>query len=168
MNRIDRLSRCVVEYYAAYSVDIHDDIQHTQEVVCYTEMIASGEGFEAVDREMQIAAAWLHDIGCPRSKELYGNSLPQNQQSVGREVTKELLHSKGDLFGESEIEWLSEVVGRHHQAGDVESYNFRPLFEADLIVNLLSSYHPRENAPMLYEKLMRTQTGRDIFRVVIK
>ena len=48
-------------------------------------------------------AAWLHDIGCPRSKELYGNSLPVNQQNVGKEVTVEILKEL-DIFSPEQKE----------------------------------------------------------------
>ncbi len=167
MTRIEKLSRRVVAYYAEHAKDRHDDIQHTQEVASYTQLIASGESLTPSQVEMQLAAAWLHDIGCPRSKELYGNSLPLNQQSVGRVVAAALLAEMGDLFSESECEWLVEVVGRHHQAGDVEGYNFRPLFEADLIVNLLSGYHSADKAPMLYNSLMKSESGRELFRELI-
>ncbi len=168
MERIDILSRRVISYYAEHSIDIHDDIQHTQEVASYTQLIAMGEKMSAYGVEMQIAAAWLHDIGCPRSKEIYGNSLPQNQQRVGRVVASELLNQLAALFNDEEKEWLVEVVGRHHQAGDVERYNFRPLFEADLIVNLLSGYHPREKSRLLFDSLMSSSTGCELFNEIIK
>ena len=59
-------------------------------------------------------AASLHDIGCPRAKELSCNSLPVNQQNVGREVTREFLPDYKEL-SQADKDWLENVVGTHHQ-----------------------------------------------------
>ena len=139
----DKIAEMVVRYYAQFPELKRDDVLHTQEVVSYTRMIAVGE--EMTDKKMALLemAAWLHDIGCPRSKELYGNSLPVNQQNVGREVTMELLESMNELT-DDEKQWLADVVGTHHQYPKAMEFDFLPLFEADLIVHCLSGYHPKE------------------------
>lgn len=111
-------------------------------------------------------AAWLHDIGCPRSNEIYGNSLPVNQQIVGREITLELLNDL-NIFSAEQKSWLANVVGTHHQYNKAIEYGFEPMFEADLIVNLLSGYHKRDQAELLFTKLMKTETGKSIFKTLI-
>ncbi len=163
----DAIAQLVIEYYSRYPEWMRDDILHTQEVVSYTRLIAIGEGMSESDVAMQEAAAWLHDIGCPRSKELYGNSLPVNQQNIGSVVAAELLK---DLDGITidQKSWLADVVGTHHQFTKSQQLGFAPLFEADLIVNLLSGYHPRENAQHLYDTLMITESGKRLFKMVIK
>ena len=98
MNQVkDKVAAGVVEYYAQFKDLKRDDVLHTQEVVSYTRMIAVGEGFDERKTALLEMAAWLHDIGCPRAKELFGNSLPVNQQNVGREVTREFLHDYKEL-----------------------------------------------------------------------
>ena len=166
MNDIkDAIALMIVKYYAQFPELKRDDVLHTQEVVSYTRMIAVGEGLNEREVALLEMAAWLHDIGCPRSKELFGNSLPVNQQNVGREVTTELL---ADIdLPHTDKAWLEEVVGTHHQYPKAVANNFLPLFEADLIVNILSGYHPKEKAQHLYDTMMTTATGREIFRCMI-
>ncbi|MFR9661923.1 MAG: HD domain-containing protein, partial [Rikenellaceae bacterium] len=128
---------------------------HTQEVASYARLIAAGEGMAEDEIALHEIAAWLHDIGCPRSKEIYGNSLPQNQQSVGREVAAGLLANVDSLSHEQKF-WLVDVVGSHHQFKSAQELHFEPLFEADLIVNILSGYYPKESAEKMFQSMMKT------------
>lgn len=145
---------------------MREDILHTQEVVSYTRMVAIGEGLSQKEVDMQEIAAWLHDIGCPRSKEIYGNSLPQNQQRVGKDVARELLEDITYLT-EDEKEWIMNVVGTHHQFAESQRLSFTPLFEADLIVNILSGYYKKEQAENLYKTLITSKTGKCLFSTVV-
>lgn len=162
----DRLADLVISYYAEFP-NFHEDILHTQEVACYTRIIASGEGLSQKEVSLLDAAAWMHDIGCPVSKERYGNSMPDNQQKVGIEVTDELLKDfKG--FSSEEKKWISDVVGSHHNAKSATELSFQPLFEADLIVNILSGYYSMEIAPKLFKTSVKTETGKRLFKTLIK
>ncbi len=163
----DIIAQRVIEYYSQYPDLMHDDLIHTQEVVAYTRLIAIGEGLNEDQLSLMESAAWLHDIGCPRSKELYGNSLPENQQRVGREVAEELLQSVEDI-STADAQWLVDVVASHHQFRSAQELGFSPLFEADLIVNLLSGYHPHEKAPLLFDSMIRSESGRKLFKVLIR
>lgn len=167
MNHKDIIATKVVEYYSNYPNLMRDDILHTQEVVTFTRIIAVGEGLPDATVDMLESAAWLHDIGCPNSKEIYGNSLPVNQQSVGKVVSEQLVADIVELT-KSEKEWLVSVVASHHQFAEAKQLQFLPLFEADLIVNLLSGYHPRNKAELLYNSLMTTKTGKQLFKTLIK
>lgn len=162
----NKVANLAIEYYSKYPSTMRSDILHTQEVVSYTRLIAIGEGLSPKEVEMQEAAAWLHDIGCPLSKELYGNSLPQNQQSVGRDVARELLQEVTELTP-NEKEWLMDVVGTHHQFAESKKLSFTPLFEADLIVNTLSGEHKRDQAENLYNSLIISKTGQSLFKIVV-
>ncbi len=163
----DQIAKLVIEYYSRYPEDMRNDILHTQEVVCYTRLIALEEKIPEFEIELLECAAWLHDIGCPRSKQIYGNSLPANQQHVGRIVCEEILKQVDELC-ETEKKWLEDVVGNHHQLNKSHELGFAPLFEADLIVNILSGYHPREKSDMLYKTMISTESGRNLFNLLIK
>ncbi len=163
----DIVAQLVIEYYSRYPEWMRDDILHTQEVVTYTRLIAIGEGLSEGEVDLLEAAAWLHDIGCPRSKELYGNSLPVNQQNIGCVVAAELIKDLDGLTIDQK-DWLADVVGTHHQFAQAQRHNYLPLFEADLIVNLLSGYHQREKAPNLFDTLMTTSSGKQLFKLLIK
>ncbi len=159
----DQIAEIVIDYYAQFPDSMREDILHTQEVVAYTHMIALGEGLSEERLVLMECAAWMHDIGCPRSKDIYGNSLPVNQQSVGGEVCEELLHDFVPLSSFAK-RWIIDVVKSHHQAQSATKLAFEPLFEADLIANLLSGYHEREKAQMLFDTLVTTDSGKRLFR----
>lgn len=163
---INDIANLVIKYYSKYPSIMREDILHTQEVVSYTRMVAIGEGLSQKEVDMQEIAAWLHDIGCPRSKEIYGNSLPQNQQRVGKDVARELLEDITYLT-EDEKEWIMNVVGTHHQFAESQRLSFTPLFEADLIVNILSGYYKKEQAENLYKTLITSKTGKCLFSTVV-
>ena len=91
----DCISRRVTEYYVA-NPPAAEQITHTQSVAAYTRLIAAGEGWEYGRVELVEMAAWLHDIGCPVARKLYGNSLPVHQQEEGRKLTAK----KKRLYGE--------------------------------------------------------------------
>ncbi|MDO5570476.1 MAG: HD domain-containing protein [Bacteroidales bacterium] len=162
----DELSQIVVDYYSKYP-SAHQDILHTMEVVFYARMISIGEGWPENKIEDIEMAALLHDIGCPLSKEIYGNSLPVNQQNVGREVANQLLKNISSL-SDSQSKWLEDVVGTHHQFKHASELGFLPLFEADLIVNILSGYYKKERTEHFFDKLMTTKSGKKLFKTLIK
>ncbi len=162
----NEIANRAIEYYGNFPSTMREDILHTQEVVCYTRMIAIGEALSPKEVDLQEAAAWLHDIGCPRSREIYGNSLPENQQRVGRDVAHEIVQEVAELRV-ADREWIEDVVGTHHQFLDSKRLSFAPLFEADLIVNILSGYYKKEQAEMLYNSLVTTKTGQILFKRVV-
>ena len=167
MERIDdKAAKMMVDYYAEYSSSMREDILHTQEVVAYTRMIAVGENMSQRAVEMQCVAACFHDIGCPLSRERYGNSLPVNQQKVGAEVASRLLETM-DCLTDDEKSWVTKVVGTHHQYRYAKELHFEPLFEADLIANLLSGYFAKEKAEHLFSKMMTTNAGKSLFLTII-
>ena len=68
MKNSDVVARIVIDYYAKFPNSMRSDIIHTQEVVSYTRLISVGENMDEHKIDMLECAAWLHDIGCPRSK----------------------------------------------------------------------------------------------------
>lgn len=162
----DKIALLAIEYYSQFD-SFHRDIMHTQEVVTYTRLIAKGEGLSEVEACRLEAAAWLHDIGCPISRKLFGNALPVNQQREGKIITLELLKDI-DSISEDDKLWLAEVVATHHQHPHAIKLQFMPLFEADLIVNFLSGEHPKEKATHFFDTLMQSESGKRLFKLLVK
>ncbi|MFI3321425.1 MAG: hypothetical protein R3Y50_02740 [Rikenellaceae bacterium] len=161
----DTIAQMVITYYAKYP-SMREDILHTQEVVSYTRLIATGEGLDSKSVDMLEMAAWLHDIGCPEAKEIYGNSLPVSQQIVGRIETDKLLSNISTLTPEQKS-WLSNVVGTHHQHRSANEFKFMPLFEADIIANFLSGYYEMTQAQHYYNRLIGSNSGKMLFRTLV-
>ena len=78
----DQFIRRVIDYYATLGTAA--EIQHTQSVANYTRLIADADNRDPHQTDLLVLAAWLHDIGCPASRCIYGNSRPENQQHEGR------------------------------------------------------------------------------------
>lgn len=160
----DRLIQQVTAYYLCNEPAI-EQIVHTQSVAAYTRLIALGEEQDKDQCTLLETAAWLHDIGCPNARRIYGNSLPAHQESEGAKLTADWLKDETSLTDEQK-EWLIQVVGSHHQFSSAKKFQFEPLFEADLIVNLTEGYYERSKARHLYETMMTTQTGRKLYEAL--
>jgi hypothetical protein len=163
MDRIDTIALRVVEYYAEHE-PIGEQIVHTQSVAHFTRLIAKGEGMPARDCELQEIAAWLHDIGCPPSREKYGDSKPPHQECEGKALAHEWLDGDPNFTGE-EANWLADAVGGHHRVTEAKRLGFEPLYEADLIVNLFEGYYAPEMAQRFVDSgAVSTATGQMLFR----
>ncbi len=160
----DRLAWRVTDFYIANPPAL-EQITHTQAVAAYTRLIATGEGWEGGQIELVEMAAWLHDIGCPAARRLYGDSLPVHQQEEGRKLAEEWLRDEGGLT-EEEKGWLADVVGSHHRMDTARKLHFEPLFEADLIVNMAEGYYQLSQAAHFYKKMVTTRTGRSFFKAL--
>ncbi|MCD7851082.1 MAG: HD domain-containing protein [Parabacteroides sp.] len=138
----DKLALRVIEYYTQQE-QAEKQIIHTQAVANYTRLIAVGEKLGEQTVDLMEMAAWMHDIGCPSASLKYGSTLPEYQQKEGRIIAVDWMKNIHCLTPD-EKQWLVDVVGSHHQFRAVRELRFEPLFEADLIVNLLEGYYPKE------------------------
>jgi hypothetical protein len=161
MNTTDLLARKIIDFYATND---SSQIAHTQCVVSYTHLIASAEGWPVREAMVLECAAWMHDIGCPAAVKKYGNSKPEHQMSEGRLIVPAFLDGFNGLTA-TEKQWIADVVGTHHQMKWALSLHYEPLFEADLIVNLLEGYYPMSQAEN-YLSLVHTAEGLRIFKAL--
>ena len=153
----------VIGFYAE-NPPVNDQIVHTQCVANYTRLIAVEENLDQRGIDMMEVAAWLHDIGCPLARAIYGKCLPKYQEDEGRKVVAEWLADSTD-FTKLEKRWLTDVVGNHHQQVKAKQLGFEPLFDADVIVNMWEGYHKRENAQMFYDKVLLSESGKRYFKM---
>lgn len=160
-NLKDSIIRRVVDYYID-NPPVYEQIVHTQAVASYTRLIAVGEGDDAHRTDLLEIAAWLHDIGCPDARRIYGDSRPLHQQEIGCRLSSEWLAAIDGLTPE-EKSWLSSVVGSHHQLTAARKLHFEPLFEADLIVNLIEGYYDKAKAADYFDTMMTTTTGKTLY-----
>jgi len=148
-----------------YAAEDPLQIAHTQAVTDYTGRIAELEELEPRRVCLLKTAALLHDVGCPAARALTGRSLPPDQEREGAKIARELLAKHGG-FSAEEADWIASAVGAHHRIGMARELHFEPLFEADLIVNLLEGYYDRAQAEFYRDKMVRTAAGRRIFDLV--
>ncbi len=161
-NLKDSIARRVVDYYIG-NPPTYEQIVHTQAVASYTRLIAVGEECDSHRTDLLEIAAWLHDIGCPEARRQYGDSRPLHQQETGRCMVSEWLKEEAALTEEEKV-WLADVVGSHHQLPAARRLHFEPLFEADLIVNLIEGYYAMDKAADYLETMVTTPAGRSLYK----
>jgi hypothetical protein len=162
---MDRIASRVIEYYAGHE-PAGSQIMHTQSVAHLTRLIAQGEGMTGRICQLQEIAAWLHDIGCPAARQKYGSSKPVYQEQEGKRLVHEWLDADPDFTSE-EVDWLADVVGGHHRWREASRLGFQPLYEADLIVNLLEGYYAPELAQRFVKSgAVSTHTGKRLFQTL--
>lgn len=156
---ITRLHKEVIEYFA--STDL-SQIGHTEAVHNFAQLLAKLERYDEHRQALIEMAALLHDIGCPNAKSKYGNTNAPNQEKEGKIVASQLLANYP--IPEKDKELLAEVVGLHHHQKKLKEMGFEILAEADLIVNLLEGYYDLGQADYLFDHLVSSKSGRDIYR----
>lgn len=159
----DKILKDILSYYAKRDIS---QISHTLKVAYFTRFIAEEENYSKIDTEILEICALLHDIGCPNSKQKYGNTRPCNQEKEGMLVAKEILYQQKYSDQSNEVkERIINAVGSHHQKPKATNQKFMPLFEADAIVNMSEGYF---SSPIIARKLIDSKTGLEIFDSIFK
>jgi HD superfamily phosphodiesterase len=116
-------------------------INHTYRVLDYAEEIS---GIEKGDPDVVISSAILHDIGIPACEKKYKSSEGQLQEIEGPPVAREILESLS--LSEEKIKEVIEIIGCHHSPGEIETMNFKIMWDADWLVNLPDIYDIKDKA----------------------
>ncbi|HUT36962.1 MAG TPA: HD domain-containing protein [Planctomycetota bacterium] len=115
---------------------------------------------QAPSPRIVVAAALLHDIGIQEAERKHGSAAGRFQELEGPPIARRIL--EGLDFAEADIQHICRIVGSHHSGGDIDSPEFRIVWDADWLVNF-----PEQCAKMdvgcmreFIEKTLRTETGR--------
>lgn len=121
--------RCAMEAY--FGADTRR-INHARQVAAY-----AGELLDYIDADpiVTLAAAYLHDIGIPEAERRYGSCSGPYQEELGPPVARTLLAELGSP--PALIDTVCALVGKHHTPGGIDSPEFRILWDADALVNLV-------------------------------
>ena len=131
-------------------------INHTYRVLDYAQEISE---IEKGDPDIVISSAILHDIGIPACKNKYKSIEGQLQEIEGPPIAKSILESL-NLEAEA-IEEVCGIVGCHHSPGEINTINFKIMWDADWLVNLPDVYDlkDKEKLDEIINKTFMTQTG---------
>ncbi len=134
-------------------------IDHALAVLDYAERILKAEGGDPL---VVKAAAILHDIGIHEAERKYDSSAGKYQEIEGPPIAKEIL-TKYKL-DETIIERICEIIANHHTARDIDTLEFRIIWDADQLVNIPteSAGISNENLERLIDKVFKTKRGRQI------
>ena len=109
-----------------------------------------------------LTAALLHDIGIKEAERKHGSAAGKYQEIEGPPIAERIMRELS-LDAET-IEHVSRIVGRHHSAKDIDTLEFRILWDADWLANLREEF-PQAGKEELEKKIARifkTGTGKEM------
>jgi hypothetical protein len=125
-------------------------IEHALCVLDFAEQIQATEGGNPL---VVKAAAILHDIGIHEAERKHGSAAGKYQQIEGPPIAEEILR-KYEL-GDDLVEHICKIIASHHTAKDIDTIEFRCVWDADWLVNM-----PTECSDMDSEQLTSFIAGR--------
>lgn len=131
-------------------------IGHALRVLDYAERIAAAEGGDPL---VVKAAAILHDIGIPEAERKYGSAAGNYQEIEGPPIARAIQKDNG--LDPAQIEHVCTIIANHHSARDIDTLEFRILWDADWLVNLQEDCAGmgRQQQRAMAEKVFRTEMG---------
>jgi len=132
-------------------------IAHALLVFEYARELLRAEGGDA---RVVIAAALLHDVGIKEAEHKYGGDYQERHEAEGAPIARRIMANIG--LGETTIEQVCHIVANHHRSDEVDTLEFRIVWDADALVNLLETQtngagkRPAE----IVEKIFKTRTGK--------
>ena len=134
-------------------------IDHALSVLSYAEQIQAADSGDPL---VVKAAAILHDIGIHEAEQKHGSSAGKYQELEGPSIAREIL-SKYEL-DEASIEHVCKIIANHHIAKDIDTAEFRIIWDADWLVNIPEEFPEagEEKLKGLIDKIFKTYQGRQI------
>ncbi|HUW19085.1 MAG TPA: HD domain-containing protein [Sedimentisphaerales bacterium] len=134
-------------------------IDHALAVLNYAEQIQAEEGGDPL---VVKAAAILHDIGILEAEQKYGSAAGKYQEIEGPPIAAEILKIHG--VKAQDIEHICRIVGSHHSAKDIDTTEFRIVWDADRLVNLAADFPNADKWKLrkIIDKTFKTPKGRQI------
>ena len=131
-------------------------IEHAERVFAYACEINETEGG---DSEVVICAAALHDIGIHEAERKYGSSAGNYQEIEGPTIAAEIL--KDFNLTPSQVEHICKIIANHHSAKDIDTIEFRAVWDADWLVNVPDEFDMQNKVKInrLFKRNLKTKTG---------
>ena len=139
-----------------------EDISHLLKVHMYAKTIGESEGLNYTMQMLVEVAALLHDIGCPISREKYGDTSAVHQELEGEILASEFLKDSG--FPQWFVERVAYLVGHHHTISSIDGMDYQILIEADYIVNATENDYPKEEVKEYEETVFKTKMGKHLLK----
>ncbi|MFW5996373.1 MAG: HD domain-containing protein [Halanaerobiaceae bacterium] len=141
-------------------------IRHTLKVTDYADQLIKLYNKNDINPQVIIYSALLHDIGIKRAEEKYNNSMGKYQELEGPPIARKIL-AKYPLKKET-VEEICTLIGHHHSPGEINTTNFKMLYDADWLVNLPAEYDLTQESPEkiknIIMKLYFTEAAKTIAR----
>ncbi|MEW6360262.1 MAG: HD domain-containing protein [Planctomycetota bacterium] len=134
-------------------------VVHALEVQKYAEGILAKEGGSPL---VVKAAALLHDIGIKAAERKHGSSAGKYQEIEGPPIARGIMEEIG--LDEETVDHVCRIIANHHSAKDIDTLEFRIIWDADRIVNIPEECGEKgpDEIRQFIERTLRTETGRSI------
>lgn len=109
-------------------------------------------------------AAVVHDIGILTAERKYDSSAGKYQELEGPAEAKDLLSGLG--WPQEVIDRVCYLVRHHHAYANIDEPDYQILVEADFLVNLLENHLTEDAQKSAYDKIFRTKSGKNLFRLL--
>jgi hypothetical protein len=108
------------------------------------------------------AAAILHDIGIQAAEQKHGSSAGRYQEIEGPPIAREILEDMS--IDAQTTDHVCRIVANHHSARDIDTPEFRIIWDADWLVNIPDEYDTSDSKSIseLIDKVFKTPKGRTI------
>ena len=137
--------------------DDHKRISHALDVLGYAEYL---QGIEGGERDVVVAAAVLHDIGIQEAERKHGSSAGKYQEIEGPPIARRIMEEIG--LDSDIIDHVCRIVGSHHTGRDIDTLEFRILWDADWLVNIPDEFPGigTEKLKSLIDRVFKTDVGK--------
>jgi len=134
-------------------------VSHALAVLEEAEKILRGE---EADPKVVLAAAILHDIGIHEAEKKHGSSAGVYQEMEGPAIAEPIMKDIG--LDNDTIDHVLKIIANHHSAKDIDTPEFRIIWDSDWIVNIPDEYPDLSGDELKakIDKVMRTETGRKV------
>ena len=137
--------------------DDNKRVEHALAVLDCAEQIQLVEGGDPL---IVKAAAILHDIGIHEAERKYDSSAGKYQEIEGPAIAEGIL-KKYDVAEEA-IEHICRIIANHHSAKDIDTKEFRIIWDADQLVNIPEEFADagEDKLNEIIEKTFKTKKGK--------
>ena len=156
MTKLDLLAIKMMEYDKG---DSHR-IQHFIKVHSFCRLIGTKENMKEDELFILEAAALTHDIGIKKAMEVYGNCDGKHQEELGPEIAEKMLEELD--FTKEQISRICYLIAHHHTYDNIDGLDYQILVEADFLVNLHEGNNSKDSVKSTYDKIFKTNAGREI------
>jgi HD superfamily phosphodiesterase len=158
----NKLKNEILKKMMSYFEYDNNHINHTYRVLCYAEELSKyllTAKIKDINLDVIIYSAILHDIGIPACKKKFNSIEGQLQEIEGPPIAREILESFS--IDEEIIKEVCNIVGSHHSVGEIETTNFKIIWDADWLVNLPDVYDVKDkkNLSEIINNTFLTETG---------
>lgn len=145
---------------AAMKKEFGDDQKLITHALLVLEKAKGLLGNEDGNPRVVLTAAVLHDIGIKEAERKHGSSVGKYQEIEGPPIARRIMKELN--LDEDTIEHVSRIIGNHHSAKDIDTPEFRIVWDADWLVNIPNEFPDADSEELSrkIEKIFKTSEGK--------